>query len=51
MKESDVEVLEYIKQLKISSFIKKNRNMSKTELREEIEKIIEQYDVKKIKDN
>lgn len=51
MKESDVEVLEYIKQLKISNFIKKNRNMSKTELREEIEKIIEQYDVKKIKDN
>lgn len=51
MKESDIEVLEYIKQLKIANFIKKNRNMSKAKLREEIEKIIEQYDVKKIKDN
>ena len=42
MDENDIEIIEYITQLKISNFIKENKDMDKKQLVKEIEKIIEE---------
>lgn len=40
--EKDIEVIEYITQLKISNFIKQNKNMDKKELTQRIEQMIKE---------
>lgn len=40
--ENDIEVIEYITQLKISNFIKQNKNMDKKELTKIVEQMIKE---------
>lgn len=42
MKENDVEIIEFITQLKISNFIKKNKSMDKKELVKKIQEMIKE---------
>lgn len=42
MDEKDIEIIEYITQLKIAKFIKENKNMDKKELAKEVDKILEE---------
>lgn len=42
MNEKNVEIIEYITQLRISNFIKQNRNLDKNLLVEEVEKLLEE---------
>lgn len=42
MSEENVEIIEYIMQLKISNFIKENKNMDKKELAKHVDKMLEE---------
>lgn len=42
MNENDVEIIEFITQLKISNFIKKNKSMDKKELVKKIQEMIKE---------
>ena len=44
--ENDIEVIEYITQLKISNFIKQNKNMDKKELTKIVEQMIKEKESK-----
>jgi len=42
MNEENIEIIEYIMQLKISNFIKNNRDMDKKELAKKIDEMLEE---------